>query len=106
MRAQLKNLNTVFTPAFLRPKDRTHFSPTEVDLSRIYARLRYTIEVGYSRVSAFQFLADRVPRRNFRFLNSIWWWAHGLANLRRPLRNPRGWDPDDPDRAAAGEGDV
>ena len=51
--------------------------------------LSYVIEVTYKNVKAWQYLQPVVPRENFRYLNDVWWWGLGFANLTlQPLKRP------------------
>jgi hypothetical protein len=76
-------MNEVATPAFLR--GRSKFTAEEVLDAREKSARRYMIEVLYSRTSVWRMLRDRVPMSHLKYANDVWWWAHGISNLRKPV---------------------
>jgi hypothetical protein len=78
------NLTPISTPSFL--KGRAVFGAEETGANRHLAKLRYTVEVGYSRIYNFKFLQDRMPYCHGVFANDVWFYAHYRANKMQPLR--------------------
>jgi hypothetical protein len=78
------NLNPIATPSFL--KGRAVFGAEETGANRHLAKLRYTVEVGYSRIYNFKFLQDRMPYHHGMHANQVWFYAHYRANKMQPLR--------------------
>ena len=62
----LPNMNKVRTPNFLGK--RTQFSQQEPSDDREKAKLRYTIEVGYSRVATWALMRDQVNDHNMKYI--------------------------------------
>ena len=87
LRAHLPNLNNVIVPCFLSGGQ---YSAEQAIRNRAIATNRYVIEVTYKNVKAWQYLQPVVPRDDFKYLNHVWWWALGFANLTlRPLKRPQ-----------------
>jgi hypothetical protein len=78
------NLTPISTPSFL--KGRAVFGAEETGSNRHLAMLRYTVEVGYSRIYNFKFLQDRMPYCYGTYANEVWFYAHYRANKMQPLR--------------------
>jgi len=86
------NFNPQLTPKFLMGRPR--FTAEEVSGDRIICALRYTVEVGFSRLTNECCLKDVVPRNFFNHLQDAVDWAHDMINLGLPFHHPKG-APDD-----------
>lgn len=84
VRHALPNLNHIVTPGFLRA--RAMFTASEVGENRHLAKLRYGVEVGYSRIYNYRFLQDRMPHAHGKYANDVWFYAHYHANLMQAIR--------------------
>lgn len=86
LRAHLPNLNNVIVPCFLTGGK---YTAEQAVRNRAIATNRYVIEVTYRRVKTWDMVSPVVPRGDFIYLNHIWWWALGFANLTmKPLKRP------------------
>lgn len=86
LRAHLPNLNNVIVPCFLTGGK---YTAEQAVRNRAIATNRYVIEVTYRRVKTWDMISPVVPRCDFIYLNHIWWWALGFANLTmKPLKRP------------------
>jgi len=81
----LPNLNKLLTPHCLNGIDQYHGS--ELEENRTLARLRYTVEVGCSRVENWKLLSGKITYFNLRYANATWLYAHCHSNLMNPLRD-------------------
>ena len=87
LRVHLKHLNQVITPSFLRKQKR--FSIGDAIRNRGVTCCRYVVEVPFSGMKAWKFLAGVVPSEDKYLLNEVWWWAAGFHNLTtRVLKQP------------------
>lgn len=86
VRVWMPLLQKIYVPSFLA--GRTQFRQEEVMDSSNLSTLRYTNEVLFGRVKSWTILEDRVPIEKMRFLNSAWWFAHGMTTLQLHLREP------------------
>lgn len=80
------NFNAIVSPEFL--EGREQFARDEVARDRKKCELRYTCEVVYSRVVNEDLLNGIVPFEAMARVSNAHSWAHGAANLRRPLKMP------------------
>ena len=84
LRAHLPNLNNVIVPCFLSGG---YYTAEQAIRNRAIATNRYVIEITYQRVKQWHMLKPEVPRKDFGYLNDVWWWALGFANYAyRPLK--------------------
>jgi hypothetical protein len=82
------NFNAQLTPKFLT--GRPQFTAGEVSGDRIVCSLRYTVEVGFSRLTNEACLKDVVPRSFFNHLQDACHWGHAMINLGLPFHHPKG----------------
>jgi len=80
------NMNGVLYPAFL--KSGTQFTHEQSGHSLECSQGRYSIEVFYSRVTNRPSVAGIIPCNSFIYFDDFNNWAHGRANLYRPLQMP------------------
>jgi hypothetical protein len=59
----------------------------EVTDNRLKGKLRYSIEIGYARVTTWKILKDKMSFSNLRFANDAWFFAHAMSNFMAPIRN-------------------
>ena len=78
------NLNQQRSPSFL--DGRVAFSADEVKADYEICKLRYTCEVAFARVTNEAALRDVIPYDYFPHLDYMNHWAHGAANLLKPLK--------------------
>jgi hypothetical protein len=86
---ELPNLNKIHTPSFLgkgRASTGGRFDAVELESNREIARLRYTIEVGYSRVEHWGILKNRLSYHDLKYSTHCWYFSHAHSNLMNPLR--------------------
>lgn len=89
LRPQLKNLNQVIIPCFLRKIKR--FSYEQGVRNRGIACCRAVVETPFHNIKAWKYLSGVVPRQHFDQLNHVWWFAVGFHNLKHDmLRVPAG----------------
>ena len=87
--------NLVWVPIVLRNRNVKQSLTEEIVGKRGHRslkRLRYTIEVGYSRVTDEECLKDVIPYGNIPQLQNMLAWGHANVNLGKPFRRP-GWSP-------------
>lgn len=80
------NMNAVLYPAFLQTG--TQFTQQQSGHSLGCSQGRYSIEVFYSRVTNRSYIAGIITRNQFPYFDDVNHWAHGRANLYRPLQMP------------------
>ena len=77
-------MNNVIVPCFLSGG---YYTAEQAIRNRAIATNRYVIEITYQRVKQWHMLKPEVPRKDFGYLNDVWWWALGFANYAyRPLK--------------------
>lgn len=84
-------MNAVRTPLVLRSRDTKQYRTVELageDGKKSLCTLRYTSEVGFSRVTILDGLKDVIPYRNLSILQHMHHWGHAMINLKMPLRRP------------------
>ena len=80
----LMRWNACITPGFL--KGRSCFASDEVQQDYVYCRLRYSNEVGFSRLTDESALKDRVAYSFFPILQHIADWGCANINIGKPLQ--------------------
>jgi hypothetical protein len=85
LRQVFKNLNPIYVPNFRKSKDYL-YTADEVADNREFSRLRYSVEVGYSRVAHYRYIGERMTFHKLRHANDVWHYSHYHANLMLPLR--------------------
>ena len=87
LRVHLAKLNQVITPCYLRKAKQ--FTVEQAIRNRGVTTCRYVVEVPFSGIKAWKFLAGVVPFEDKYLLNDVWWWAVGFHNLNtKPLIPP------------------
>lgn len=79
------NDNAVLHPAFLYGKA---FKCEQVGWNILACQLRYTCEVDFSRVTNRRSLYGKLRRCKFSYFEDLVGWAHGRANMYKPLQMP------------------
>jgi hypothetical protein len=79
------NDNPVLFPAFLYGQV---FSREQVGWNIQACQLRYTCEVDFSRVTQRKSLYGKLRRAKFTYFEDLVGWAHGRANMYKPLQMP------------------
>lgn len=80
------NMNAVLYPAFLQTG--TQFTHQQIGHSLGCSQGRYSIEVFYSRVTNRSYIDGIIKRNQFPHFDDVNNWAHGRANMYRPLQMP------------------
>lgn len=80
------NFNVIVSPEFL--EGREQFARDELQRDRKKCELRYTCEVVYSRIVNEEILKGIIPYEVMARVSNAHAWAHGAANLYRPLKLP------------------
>jgi hypothetical protein len=72
-------------PNFRKGKD-YKYTEHEIGQNRGLSKLRYSVEVGYSRVANTRYVGERMSYNKLRLANAVWFYSHWHANIMRPLR--------------------